>query len=185
MNPIIRLDEREILQILDGLIKRVEAAECIEHAIVTVSRKLAADENAVLAWEPIPLGVYGNGVPEMVRSSWVFILRSRSVTGAERHPNSHQRMASYRGSGDMQVDFRGQGQPYDGKSWRSNLLSSDPASKLEQRWVSIPPGTWHQAVTGDDHWIVVSFQTAGERDLIEERPDPDDSAATRMRTYLE
>jgi hypothetical protein len=72
-------------------------------------------EGKVMAWEPIPLSIYGNALPAMIRSIWVFILRAGTNTGAERHPNSHQRMMSFEGSGDMQIrderqtsDVRGQ-----------------------------------------------------------------------------
>ena len=56
-----------------------------------------------MAWEPIPLTIYGGAVPDAIKSSWVFVLRASANTGAERHPNSHQRMMSFQGSGDMQV----------------------------------------------------------------------------------
>jgi len=35
-----------------------------------------------------------------------------------------------------------------------------------------------------DHWIVVSFHTAGEEDLIEERGDPGTETVTRQGRYL-
>ena len=49
-----------------------------------------------------------------VQSSWMFVLRRGVTTGAERHPNSRQRMVSWEGSGDFQV--------HDGPGWRSHLL---------------------------------------------------------------
>ena len=184
MNPMKSADEVAIIERLDGLIRRDQAVECIEKAIATASAKLAANPGAPLAWDAIPLDVYGPQLPEMIRSSWVFILRSQSISGAERHPNSHQRMASYRGSGDFQICFRAPLQNSGPLQWESNHLSSDPAAGLSQRWVSIPPNTWHQGVTGPEDWVVVSFQTAPERELIEERPDPADTSITHRRTYL-
>jgi hypothetical protein len=176
MNPMNRPDERSLLGVLDRLIRKDEAARFIEWAITAAAARLAADDGALLAWEPIPLGVYGSELPEMILSSWVFILRSGSVTGAERHPNSHQRMASYRGAGDFQID--------DGHGWQSNFLSSDPAAGLDQKWVSIPANTWHQGVTGEQDWVVVSFHTVAEKELIEERPDLADGETTHIRRYL-
>jgi hypothetical protein len=170
-------DERAILEKLDHLLMRHEAAESIERAITLAGAKLAADSEAGLAWEPVPLSAYGSEMPAVIQSSWVFILRSRSISGAERHPNSHQRMASYRGAGDFQI--------HDGQQWRSNHLSSQPGQGLERRWVSIPPNTWHQGVTGKHDWVVVAFHTVPERDLIEERPDSADSSTTKMRKYLD
>src|SRR5262249_674607 len=184
MNPMTSPDELAILKKLDGLLKRDQAVKSIERAIETVSAKLAADPGAGLGWETIPLDVYGPGIPEMIQSSWVFILRSRSISGAERHPNSHQRMASYRGSGDFQICFQALFQNAARLQSDSTQLSTDPAGGLSQRWVSIPPNTWHQGVTGPEDWVVVSFQTAPERELIEERPDPADNSITHRRTYL-
>jgi hypothetical protein len=184
MNPINNPDERAILEKLDRLIRQDEAVECIELAIAAARRMLAADAGALLSWAAIPLTAYGTELPEMIQSSWVFILRSRSVSGAERHPNSHQRMVSYRGSGDFQVSFQTTSRVDDRPRWESNCLASEPGSRLDQRWVSIPPNTWHQAVTGQDDWVVVSFHTAPERELIEERPDSTDASITHVRTYL-
>jgi hypothetical protein len=176
MNPINNPDERAILEKLDQLIMQDQAAESIKRAIAIAGARLAADIDSGLAWEPIPLSSYGTELPGIIQSSWVFILRSRSISGAERHPNSHQRMVSYRGAGDFQI--------HDGKQWQSNSLSSAPGLDLEQRWVSIPANTWHQGVTGDHDWVVVSFHTVPERELIEERPDSADDSITHSRTYL-
>jgi hypothetical protein len=82
-----------------------------------VQRKLAQDRAAAMAWEPIPLSVYGESLPAFIRSSWVFVLRAWATTGAERHPNSHQRMMSFRGIGDLQTGDDGH--------WQSNLLISN------------------------------------------------------------
>src|SRR5215469_13172451 len=120
MNPMGSPDEVAIIQRLDGLIRRDKAIQSIEKAIATASAKLAADAGAGLAWEAIPLDVYGPEMPEMIQSSWVFILRSRSISGAERHPNSHQRMASYRGSGDFQICFQAPLQNAGPLRWESN-----------------------------------------------------------------
>ena len=185
MNPIMSHEELAILKKLDELMERPEAIESLQSAITSAGQKLAADARAPLAWEPIPISVYGPELPGMVRSSWVFILRSRCATGAERHPNSHQRMASYLGSGDFQVSFQTASQTDRLPIWESNHLSSLPAADLSKRWVSIPPNTWHQAVTGEQNWVVVSFHTVPERELIEERLDSEDTSITRMRTYLD
>ncbi len=71
------------------------------------------------------------------------------------------------------------------KKWAPNLLVSDPEKEIESRWVSIPPYTWHQAVAPKENWVVVSFHTAPEDELIEERPDPSDTELTRQRLYLD
>jgi hypothetical protein len=130
-----------------------------------------------MAWEPIPLAIYGAGLPSFVRSSWVFILRAGATTGGERHPNSHQRMMSYRGQGDFQTGGEGR--------WQSNFLISDPDANLQHRWISIPINIWHQAVVPADDWVVVSFHTVPADELIEERQDSGESGSMRQRHYVE
>src|SRR5947207_380258 len=144
-----------------------------------VRAKLAANQEALMAWKPIPLNVFGQALPKTVRSSWVFILRAGANTGAERHPNSHQRMMSFEGTGDMQI-CAGLESP-----WQSNVLENDPTAPFERRWVSIPQNTWHQPVVpkGAD-WAVVSFHTVPAEELIEERPDADAATGTKQMLYV-
>jgi hypothetical protein len=169
--------ERALLEALDGAVRAPEASASIARIAERVERILERDAGAVEAWEPVPLEVYGGSLPPEIRSSWVFVLRAGARTGAERHPNSHQRMTSWRGGGDFRV--------HDGKRWRSNLLVSDPAASLASKWVSIPRNVWHQGVVPAANWIVVSFHTVSAEELIEERPDAVDPDSTRRRRYLE
>jgi hypothetical protein len=165
--------ERGILEALDAAVRSATAT--IEPIIASVDRKLRENPGEVLAWEAIPLDRYRTRLPESIRSSWVFVLRADVATGAERHPNSHQRMMSYRGRGDFQT------QP--GHEWCSHHLTSDPSAPLEQRWISIPPNVWHQGVVGSDNWAVVSFHTVAEHELIEERPGTGTGDRVRQRMY--
>jgi hypothetical protein len=169
--------EQALLQALDALLQSEAVRATIDPIVERVAQKLARDPAATMAWEPIPLSVYGPSVPAPIRSSWVFILRAGATTGAERHPNSQQRMMSYRDTGDMQTGGEGR--------WQSNLLVSDRAARLEVRWISIPVNVWHQVVVppGRD-WVVVSFHTVPAHELIEERPDTEDAGHTRQRLYL-
>jgi hypothetical protein len=166
----------QILQMLDALVAQESPRRVIQPIVARVEETLNADRTALLAWEPVPLSAYGSALPEAIRSSWVFILRAGAATGAERHPNSHQRVMSYRGGGDLQVWADGR--------WHSTVLTSDPRAPLEARWVSIPVNVWHQGVVPDANWVVVSFHTVPAEELIEERPDPADSGLTRQRKYL-
>ena len=136
-----------------------------------------------MAWEPIPLTVYGGAVPDAIKSSWVFVLRASANTGAERHPNSHQRMMSFQGSGDMQVQA-GSSAP-NNEGWQSNMLISDPDAPLEKRWISIPQNVWHQPVISKEaDWVVVSFHTVPAEELIEERPESRGRERTKQMRYL-
>ncbi len=170
-------DEVRILQTLDAALREEAVRARIRDIIVRVSAELARREGELMAYESIPLELYRTELPAEVRSSWVFILRRNSTTGAERHPNSRQRMMSYEGSGDFQTR--------EGAEWDSHFLRSDDDAPLDERWVSIPPGVWHQGVVPERDWVVVSFQTAPAHELIEERPDPADANEVRRRTYLD
>jgi hypothetical protein len=143
-----------------------------------VREQLARKKDALMTWEPFPLDVLATILPSEIRSAWVFVLRSGADTGAERHPNSHQRMMSFEGSGDMQI-----GEP--GK-WQSNVLISNADAPLERRWISIPMNVWHRPViNAETDWAVVSFHTVPAGELIEERPDESREAGTRQKKYLQ
>jgi hypothetical protein len=175
--------ERALLQALDAAASAPAAVSALRPIAERVLATLGRGPREIEAWEAVPLGLYGAGaLPEEVRSWGVFVLRADVTTGAERHPNSRQRMVSWSGGGDFQV--------HDGRRWRSHHLASDPRAPLERRWISIPPDTWHQGVVGGQDWLVVSFHTVPAEELIEERPDSDDPdpfhpRRTRRRRYVE
>ncbi len=171
----IGAEEIEILRVIDTALRQKSVIATIDSIVKRVVEKLNRNSGALLAWEPVPLKTYSK-LPEMIRSSWVFILRAQATTGAERHPNSHQRMMSYRDAGDLQI--------WSDDRWHSNFLVSDPDAPLEKRWVSIPINVWHQAVVPEKNWVVVSFHTVPAEELIEERPNPSDKKSTHQRRYL-
>ena len=169
--------ERELLERLDRAVRRRTARASIGAIVARVEATLARDPEAIEAWEPIPLGVYGEDLPPEIRSSWVFILRAGTASGAERHPRSRQRMVSWKGRGDFRV--------HDGRRWKSHILSSARKGPLEGRWISVAPMAWHQGVVPARDWVVVSFHTVPAAELIEERPSPSDPRFTDQRKYLE
>src|SRR5262245_8741925 len=91
--------ERHTLLALDSLLRRPLVRGRIDAEVEKLEPALTADPQALMAWEILPLSLFDPGLPETIQSSWVFILRKGCVTGAERHPNSHQRTLSYRGKG--------------------------------------------------------------------------------------
>jgi hypothetical protein len=170
-------EERSRLEALDAALRSESVREHIRCVVIRVRDQLSRRKDALMSWEPFPLDVLKTKLPAEIRSAWVFVLRAGADTGAERHPNSHQRMMSFEGSGDLQT-----GEP--GK-WQSNVLVSDRDAPLEQRWISIPTNVWHRPVidTAAD-WAVVSFHTVPPEELIEERPDDSREAGTKQMTYL-
>ena len=168
--------EMDILYTLDTLLRKKSVRTKINSILIQVERKLISSPDTLLEWAPVPLDTYGKRLPNIIRSSWVFVLPARISTGAERHPNSHQRMMSYRGSGDLQI--------WNNNKWSSNILISNLDAPIENRWISIPPMIWHQAVVNEKNWVVVSFHTVPENELIEERPNSEDKRLISRRRYL-
>jgi len=170
-------EERTRLESLDAILRSEEVRRHIRPIVERVRTELARRKEASMTWEPIPLTVFDRGLAREIQSAWVFVLRAGADTGAERHPNSHQRMMSFEGSGDLQTVEHGK--------WQSNVLISDPDAPLERRWISIPTNVWHRPViNAKTDWAVVSFHTAPAEELIEERPDDRRKAGTRQMKYL-
>ncbi len=180
-------DECSRLEALDAVVRSDEARAKINPVVDRVCAALAQKPEAVMTWEPIPLETFGQKLPPEVRSGWVFVLRAGADTGAERHPNSHQRMMTLHGTGDMRVralhDESVTGPT--SSPWKSNVLVSEASAPLERRWISIPPNVWHRPVVGKDaNWVVVSFHTVPAEELIEEKLD-DTGGEMKRKKYLE
>jgi hypothetical protein len=167
-------DEFSILQTLDELLQPDIVRSQIDAIAAPLEQDLRRNPAASMAWQPISLPLFRGPIPAGIQSSWAFILWACAKTGAERHPNSHQRVMSYRGSGDLQVNIDGH--------WHSNHMVSNCNAPLTRRWASIPANVWHQAVVPAENWIVVSFHTAPAHELIEERPA---GTATVQRRYVQ
>ena len=181
-------EERARLEKLDTIVRSDEVRAKINPVVDRVCAALSKKAEALMTWEPIPLQIFGQGLPPEIRSSWIFVLRAGADTGAERHPNSHQRMMTLHGSGDMRVRAR-HGESLTGlatssSTWQSNILVSDPNAPLERRWISIPPNVWHRPIVGRDvDWVVISFHTVPAEELIEEKLD-ESGAGTKKKKYL-
>src|SRR5215472_1969897 len=169
--------ERSVLETLDEIVRSDNVRTQLLPIIERIRAELARKPDALMAWEPVPLDTFGQRLSPSIRSGWVFVLRAGADTGAERHPNSHQRMMSFEGSGDLQTGEPG--------NWQSNVLVSDPDAWLERRWISIPTNVWHRPIiNAETDWAVVSFHTVPPEELIEERPGGNHDAGTRQKKYL-
>jgi hypothetical protein len=94
------MSELETLETLDTIVRREPVSVVIDSIVSRVEQNLTQNPEASIAWEPVLLATYGKVLPNMISSSWVFVIHAQTSTGAERHPNSCQRMMSYRGAGD-------------------------------------------------------------------------------------
>jgi hypothetical protein len=174
-NEMVNAAEQILLQSINEVLQDNAIAAQIDLIADRVNANAALTQE-VVAWEPVPLEIYRKLLPAEIRSSWVFLLRQGCVSGAERHPNSHQRVRSWRNKGDFQVWIQDR--------WASHFLENSFDLPLQRQWASIPVNVWHQAVVSPgEHWIVLSFHTAAENELIEERPNPVDSRGMQQRIY--
>jgi hypothetical protein len=167
-------EERFTLETLDKIVQSGPVRSRIEPIVERIRADLARKPDALMSWEPVELETFGEQLPASIRSGWIFVLRGGVDTGAERHPNSHQRMMTFAGSGDMKMDATGRPNEVEVESeiaWHSHVLVSDARAPLERRWISIPRNVWHRPVIPNGaEWVVVSFHTVPADKLIEERP---------------
>src|SRR6266496_2104232 len=97
-------EERSLLETLDKIVRSEKIGAQILPIVERVRADLERKRTALMAWESIPLEIFGDGLPLSIKSGWVFILHAGADTGAERHPNSHQRMMTFEATGDMQTE---------------------------------------------------------------------------------
>ena len=182
-------EERARLAKLDTIVRSDELRAKINPIVDRVCAALSQKPEALMTWEPIAVEIFGQTLPPEIRSGWIFVLRAGADTGAERHPNSHQRMMTLHGSGDMKTESK-KGElrikkDEKGIDWQSNVLVSEPGAPLQRRWISIPPSVWHRPVVGPDvDWVVISFHTVSAEELIEEKLD-ESGAGTKQKKYME
>ena len=72
----------------------------------------------------------------------------------------HFHLESLEGAGEIRV--------FDDPEPCKVSLRSDMGGPLELRWASLGENIWHQPVAGMEDWIVLTFHTASEAELIDE-----------------
>jgi hypothetical protein len=82
-----------LVAVLNEVVRSDSAASIIGTTLQRVLRQLDASAK-LMAWETVPLRAFADGLPESIRSCWILVIRAGAATGAERHPNSHQRSYS-------------------------------------------------------------------------------------------
>ena len=121
------------------------------------------DPERLTAAVQVSLSVFGDNLPSEIKSCRVFALRAGLASRTECHPNSHQRMLSLAGTGEIKV--------FDGLEPHTVSLRSDRGGPLELRWGSLQENIWHQPIAGPKDWVVLTFHTAIEAELIDEYRD--------------
>ena len=155
--------EQKYLRKIEALIDNEKARFVIDKAVLETKAMLDADPKRLTAAVQVSLSVFGDSFPSDIRSCRVFALRAGLESRTECHPNSHQRVLSLEGTGEISV--------FDDPEPYTVSLRSDMGIPLELRWGSLQENIWHQPVAGPKDWVVLTFHTASEAELIDEYKD--------------
>lgn len=153
-------EQTSVLETLDEIVQQSRVAQALDSAVCKAQEQLSQNPDAVSASVTVSLDVYGEQLPKIIQSSRVFVLRARTQSKRERHPNSHQRVLSYRGCGDIRT--------FEEKTWRSHFITSNPSAGIDERWVSVPQRIWHQPIAGENDWVSIAFHTVSQEELVDE-----------------
>ena len=69
-------EERARLEKLDTIVRSDELRAKINPTVDRVCAALSQRPEALMTWEPIPLEVFGQKLPQEIRSGWIFVLRA-------------------------------------------------------------------------------------------------------------
>lgn len=154
-----------LLEALDQVVRNHLETSFFLDGLAEVETLLAADGEK--AFVPFPVGAF-HGLPREVRLVRLFGLQAGALGPRERHPNSHQRVVSLVGIGQIRV------WTVEETASVIHALHSDCDGTLCNRWSSVPSGLWHQPSAGPGApWIALALHTAGEGVLIDEYDDSD------------
>lgn len=164
------MTEAALMHRLSGLLADAGVRSTLEAIAEALLDELRSDPaRPKSTFRSIPLTLYG-ALPPDIRSSWLFALRHRLAHPPERHPNSIQRMFALNRPGRFSW--------WDGDHWvTAELLPGDDG-------LSIPADTWHRMPAQDEDWVVASFHTAADDELVEIVGDPATGDVGSTRVYL-
>ena len=135
----------ERLAALDALVERSRAV--LDAASLKARAMLQTGEE--FGWEFVSLGP----LPEGVASAGLFVLPARSRPTPHRHPNSIQHMRRLSGEARVRLTL--------GDEVMDRLVGADA------RWVVIQADATHQIDVGDQEFVVISFHTVPQEELLE------------------
>jgi len=135
----------ERLAALDALVERsqeiLNAASLEAHAMLQTGEEFG--------WEFVSLGP----LPEGIASAGLFVLPARSRPTPHRHPNSIQHMRRLSGEARVRLTLG------------DEVL--DRSVGADERWVVIEADATHQIDVGDREFVVISFHTVPQEELLE------------------
>ena len=137
---------------VEFLVNQKTFLESVEH----LSKEINHSQEAFV-WSVIDLSTIETELPEGIRSSWIFVLKSDVPSGCHYHPNSVQHMVTIKGQGMSKVA---------GEYRRMVLLGSSNDS-LADKWLVIGKGVPHEFFPEKENMVVVSFHTCEASELEE------------------
>jgi hypothetical protein len=146
---------------LEAVLQQPNVQEALHTALAEARISLAQADDE---WHSVPVAkrVYGDSLPDAIRSSRVVVFRAGASGRYERHPNSEQFVCVVAGAVDIQTLSDGQ--------WNANPKHADVSS----RWSYVPQGVWHHPVVGGDSGCeIVALHTATADELIDEHGEPE------------
>src|SRR5947207_2604911 len=134
---------KDALKFIQQYINQPEQKISIEQLYAECGIELGQNEGQGMAYRVISGDLNFTGAGSVMKSLWLFAFRPNGESDIHKHSNSTQYTCTWSGLGAMRL-----GSPANAKN---NVLSGqsighDPASD----WIIIPPGTYHQAIAGDN-----------------------------------
>jgi mannose-6-phosphate isomerase-like protein (cupin superfamily) len=114
-----------------------------------------SDETFV--WAVFDLTTLPAGLPDCIRSGWIFVLKKDIPSGSHFHPNSVQHM----------VLIEGRGRSHIGGAWQRMVPFGASGHPPEAAWSIIDLGVPHEFFPEGGDMVVVSFHTCPAEELEE------------------
>lgn len=141
------------------LVRRPDLADTLSAHAMQARARLASDPTAAFSWSAVSSRSLPKELPPSVQSAWVFVVRRGRTAGCHMHPSSLQTTIALEGSGTVYV-----GEPGHAEAVQ---LTDEAGAAPGLRGVTVKPGVYHDAVAGDQEWVVVSFHSATQQGLTE------------------
>ena len=135
----------ERLAALDAVVDR--SAEVLDAA--SLKARTMPQTGEEFGWEFVALGP----LPDGIASAGLFVLPARSRPTPHRHPNSIQHMRRLAGEARVRLTLGNE--------------ALDRSVGADERWVVIQADATHQIEVGDQEFVVLSFHTVPQQELLE------------------
>jgi len=143
------------LQKLDAAVKSLANRQTFSETIERLSDEINHSTESFV-WSVIDLSSI-DGLPENIRSCWVFVLKKDVSSGCHYHPNSIQHMVTIKGQGVSKV----------GGELRRMARFGSSNDPVADEWLVIGKGVPHEFFPEEEDMVVASFHTCEANELEE------------------